>query len=109
MDSSFQAHLSKTITQCYRQDGQYQAVPATVSAWCLGPGRVGEQRGVLALPSCQRLLLLHWLLRCWVNYWLALRCYDPGLDYFLSLRDQGPLDPTPGPPRIVFLMVVSVP
>lgn len=43
------------------------------------------------MPSCQRLLFLHLLFRCWVCCWVALCCYDSGLDYFLSLGNQRPL------------------
>ena len=45
----------------------------------------------------------------WVCCWVALCCYDSELNYFLSLRNQGPLDPTTGPLRMAFLMVASLP
>lgn len=53
MDSSFQAHLSKTITQYYSQDDQYQAVPGLCVSLVPGPWESWRARR----SSCFPLLL----------------------------------------------------
>lgn len=91
MDSSSQAHLHKSITQCYRQDGQYQAVPGLSASLVPGPWESRRVRRCSRFAFPPETPWPSFAASQWVCYWVALCCYDSEMNSFLSLRSQGSL------------------